>query len=83
MKNNINIIVQEDISSLKRILQDKLKKSHNNNSNLFNNKVNDIMLKEIENHFCEDITANNKYNLANISSLCNEKINQTRTKKKY
>ena len=40
------------------------------------------MLKEIENHFCEDITANNKYNLANISSLCNEKINQTRTKKK-
>ena len=26
VKNNINIIVQEDISSLKRILQDKLKK---------------------------------------------------------
>ena len=82
VKNNINIIVQENISSLKRILQDKLKKSYNNNSNSFNNKVNDIMLKEIENHFCEDITANNKYNLANISSLCNEKINQTRTKKK-
>ena len=30
VKNNINIIVQEDISSLKGILQDKLKKSHNN-----------------------------------------------------
>ena len=27
VKNNINIIVQEDISSLKRILQDKLKKA--------------------------------------------------------
>ena len=80
--NKKNIIVEEDISSLRRILQDKLKKSHNNNSNSFNNKVNDIMLKEIENHFCDDITANNKYNLSNISALCNEKKNQTRMKKK-
>ena len=35
-------------------------------------------MKEIENYFCEDITANNKYNLVSISILYNEKQIKTR-----
>ena len=73
-----NIIIKEKSSSVKRILQEKFK-NHNNNSNSFNNKVNDIILKEIDNYCCEDITENNKYNLANIPILNNEKKTRKNT----
>ena len=62
-----NTIMKDEMISLKNILKDKFK------SKPFNNKVNDMMLKEIENYFCEHINGNHKYNLANLSSLSKNK----------
>ena len=65
-----NTIMKDEIISLRNILKDKFK------SKPFNNKVNDMMLKEIENYFCEDIKGNHKYNLANLSRLSKKKGKQ-------
>ena len=62
-----NTIMKDEMISLKNILKDKFK------SKPFNNKVNDMMLKEIENYFCEDINGNHKYNLTNLSSFSKKK----------
>ena len=62
-----NNIMKDEMISLKNILKDKFK------SKPFNNKVNDMMLKEIEKYFCEDINGNHKYNLTNLSSFSKKK----------
>ena len=47
--------------------------NRNNNSNSINNKISNVILKEIENHFCKNISANNKYNLTNQTIPNNKK----------
>ena len=66
-----NTIMKDEMISLKNILKDKFK------SKPFNNKVNDMMLKEIENYFCEHINGNHKYNLTNVSSYSNKRKRYT------
>ena len=50
--------------------------NRNNNSNSSNNKITYSILKENENHFCKDISANNAYNLANQIITNNKKENK-------
>ena len=55
--------------------------NRNNNSNSINNKISNVILKEIENHFCKNISANNKYNLTNQTIPNNKKENKDKDKK--
>ena len=59
-----DIITQEGITVVRRNVIDTWK-YRNNKSDSINNKISHNVLKEIGNHFCKDITVNNKYNLTN------------------